>query len=192
MLLEVSLETLKKIGITANQYLLGMLIHKELYGQLQEYYNNTNVQDDIIRDLNKLKELGYLTWSGELSKDFQNVKITPSYIVAFSVGDVFTELYNAYPTKVIRPNGKEYLLRTEKSQAKMLYTFIAGGNRSKHEHIMRCLQAEVEHRRNTNTMMYMKSLYNWLSNREWKSFEDKLDELSRVRKGVSSYGTELQ
>jgi hypothetical protein len=117
----------------------------------------------------------------------------PAFIKQISNGNFFEELYNAYPVKVIRDGGISDYLRTERYNSSKLYEMIVARNQSKHEHILKCLQYEVNHRESEGSMRYMKRMYKWLLSKEWKSFEERIGDTDNVLTGKEvKYGTELE
>jgi len=111
-----------------------------------------------------------------------------------SKGDLFDELYSEYPVKVIRTNGDVDYLRADRETARRIYALHVKGDKTVHDHIIKCLRFEVKKRYANSSLNYMKRLNKWLSSREWESYEDEVDDLSSAatrNEGESRYGTEL-
>ena len=194
MMLEVSLDTLTRSKITAHQFLIGKLLHTKKLKELEEYLKLTNSVQNLSIDLKNLALAGFITYYEEnVQKDLTNIKVSSHFTKLMSTGSAFEELYEAYPTKVIRDGGIPDYLRTERFNSKKLYEFIVANNRSKHEHILKCLQYEVNHREAEGSMRYMKRMYKWLLSQEWKSFEERIEDTDNVQTGKGvKYGTELE
>ncbi|MFW6225431.1 MAG: hypothetical protein ACOC3V_00565 [bacterium] len=194
MMLEVSLETLIKNKLTAHQFLIVKLIHEKRFENLDKYIKSSKSLNNIEEDLNHLNNVGLIDlYNSTNPKDFKNIKVTSKFIKEMSEDDYFDELVNLYPVKVVRKNGVTDYLRTERASSRRLYEMIVARNKSKHEHIMKCLRYEVDLRSREGSLGYMKRLPNWLVSREWKSFEDRIVDSENVQnQEITKYGTEIE
>jgi hypothetical protein len=194
MMLEVSLDTLTRCKITAHQFLVTKLLHEKKFEKLEEYLTLTDSLQNLTNDLNHLASIEFINWDvNDVSKDFKNIKILPTFIKQVSNGSLFEELYDSYPIKVIRDGGIPDYLRTERYNSRRLYDMIVARNQSKHEHILKCLQYEVNHRESQGSMRYMKRMYKWIQDQEWRSFEERVGDTENVQTGKEvKYGTELE
>lgn len=193
-MLEVSLETLIKNKLTAHQFLIVKLIHEKRFENLDKYIKSSKSLNNIEEDLNHLNNVGLIDlYNSTNPKDFKNIKVTSKFIKEMSEDDYFDELVNLYPVKVVRKNGVTDYLRTERASSRRLYEMIVARNKSKHEHIMKCLRYEVDLRSREGSLGYMKRLPNWLVSREWKSFEDRIVDSENVQnQEITKYGTEIE
>ena len=192
MMLEVTINTLKRGRITAHQFLIASLIAKSDIVTLMDYLILSNSEDSFSSDLSNLAKAGYVQYNQENPKDFQSIRVDPSFFKEIANGDYFEELFAIFPVKVIRTNGMSDYLKTEKTYCKNIYDSRVARNKQKHDHIIRCLRKEIEIRESENSMAFMKRLSNWLASEEWKSFEDRLDESVLVKNEVQVYGTTLE
>lgn len=193
-MLEVSLDTLNRSKITAHQFLIIKLLHDKKFEELEEYLNLTDSLKDVFKDLYYLSSIGFINYDdSSVSKDFRNIKILPLFIKQVSDGNFFEEFHDAYPIKVIRDGGIPDYLRSERYNSRKLYDMIVARNQSKHEHILKCLKYEINHREAEGSMRYMKRMYKWLLSKEWKSFEERVEDTENVQLGKEvRYGTELE
>ena len=60
-----------------------------------------------------------------------------------------------------------------------------------HNHIMACLRYEIDDKMRTGKMGYMKTMWKWLTQHEWETYDEqmKLDKPSTIDN--YNYGTEL-
>lgn len=194
-MLEVSLDTLKRGRLTAHQFLLLKMIHERRFIEIQEYLDRTDSRKSLLDDLIHLKGVKLiLKYDTNDPNDLKWVSIAPDFKMLISDGDFFEELYASFPVKIIRPNGTQDYLRADRSTCRKIYTTIVGSNRSKHQHILKCLQFEVNLRNGDGTLSYMKRMSNWLTSQEWKSVEERIADSSNARTEVNDigYGTELE
>ena len=191
MLLEVTLNTLKKGRITAHQFVIVKLLVDRKLVELNDYIILSNSEKNLQNDLENLELAKYITYDKDNIKDFHKIKVQPDFYKEISNGDFFEEIYMNFPTSVTRTNGSIDYLRTEKTYCKNIYDNLIGRNRSKHEHMLACLKKEVEIRNKEKSFAYMKRLSNWLSSEEWRSFESRLDE-SIIANNEEGYGTSLE
>ena len=58
-----------------------------------------------------------------------------------------------------------------------------------HQHIMNCLSFEIDNKMLTGKIGYMKTMWKWLTQNEWETYEEQM----KVEEPVisNSYGTEL-
>ena len=191
MLLEVSIETLNKLKLTAHQFLIVKLLHERLFDTLNSYINLSNSRDNLGDDLSILSSAGFLNYNASDPGDFKIIRLTPLFARVVTEGNFFEELFETFPRKIFRPNGTVDYLRTDRSNAERLYKFITGNNKSKHDHIMKCLRLEIELRQREGNLHYMKRLPNWLTSREWESYADRIVDSTGVL-NEERYGTNVE
>jgi len=185
MIVEVNTDTLIKADLTANQYLISYLIYQRAYSA----YDNLKFNSpQIVKD--ELKEL--------INKGFifqtdtrMGYSVTDKFLEYFGNKDQFNELLDHYPTYVIRPDGQKDFLRTDRAKNKKRYDNIVKRNKSKHQHIIKCLDFEIQFRKNTDSLKYMKKLSNWIESCEWEIWSERM-ELEPSLKKSNTYGTELE
>ena len=129
--------------------------------------------------------------SATIPRDYQ---VTLNFKDLINKDDLFDELYNEYPVKVIRPDGNLDYLRADRKASRGIYALLTKGDKQVHDHIIKCLRFELKRRYANNSLNYMKRLNKWLSSREWESYEDEVDDLSSAatrNEGEMRYGTGL-
>lgn len=196
-MLEISLETLKKAKITAHQFLILKLVTDRKFSELEYYLTLTNSIESLKKDLTYLENIKMINkFDKNNPMDFKWITVNINFFILVSEGDYFEEFYNMFPIKVYRPNGTIDYLRSDRSHCKKLYINITKRNKSKHEHILKCLNFEIKEREATGTLPFMKRMVNWLTSEEWKSIEDRLsdstDIINKNNKTNMPYGTELK
>lgn len=164
---------LLKNGLTPDEYSICLLLESKKFGLLREFVKlKGNSFYDNIKRLNGLEYITYNTIGNIV--EIKDITLTNNFKKLISFEDPFLELYNKFPVKVIRPNGKEDLLRISKNKCKIKYEKILKNNPLIHDHILECLDVEIKDKKSTSSMGYFKRLYNWLENKEWEKYEDKL------------------
>jgi hypothetical protein len=157
-----------------------------------EYYLASYGTDE---DLKILFEKGYLlNYSEELR--VQDLIVSRKEIGKLFGYDesLFWEIFGTYPIKVSNGSGGTRALRptTHKSaltkKMKKKYEKKVK-TKAVHEHIMRCLQAELWMRRKSNTLQFMQQLDVYLNQESWYNYEYLL-EMSNEQK-TNNYGQDL-
>lgn len=59
-----------------------------------------------------------------------------------------------------------------------------------HEHIMDCLEYEIDDKMRTGKMGYMKTMWKWLTQHEWETFEEQM-KLDDYQPNTYNYGTDV-
>lgn len=191
MIVEVNTEYLIQSQLTAHQYIMLMFLYE---GKLNsfEYYLASYGTDE---DLKILFEKGYLlNYSEELR--VQDLIVSRKEIGKLFGYDesLFWEIFGTYPIKVSNGSGGTRALRptTHKSaltkKMKKKYEKKVK-TKAVHEHIMRCLQAELWMRRKSNTLQFMQQLDVYLNQESWYNYEYLL-EMSNEQK-TNNYGQDL-
>ena len=189
MIIEIDTKILDKIeNLTMNQLVFLSLVsndNQNSYQNIQKLISlitENEIQDLINRKLVSI-EIQDTNKLYKVSKEFK--------LLLTNKEDFFDEFYEAYPIYVIRPDGAKGFLRTNVNKCRHEYSKVTGRSRSMHEHIIQCLNSEVQEKMSTGKLGYMKTMWKWLVNREWENEEEKLKIKDTVV--VSSvYGTELQ
>ena len=101
---------------------------------------------------------------------------------------MFDEFYELYPIYVMRPDGTKGFLRSNINKCRKEYNRIIGRSKAMHEHVMRCLNFELNSKMTTGKIGYMKTMWKWLVQREWEAIEDQMNEESY---STNSYGTNI-
>ena len=104
---------------------------------------------------------------------------------------MFDEFYDQFPVYVTRPDGTKGFLRANINKCRKEYNRIIGKSKAMHNHIMACLRYEIDDKMRTGKMGYMKTMWKWLTQHEWETYDEqmKLDKPSTIDN--YNYGTEL-
>ena len=191
MLITFDTDSLTKQELTAEQYTWLLMIADNKQGLLKQYTQTIKISDDqIFQNLDLFRKKGLIEL---VSGDFGDVtytKITPKAKEFLYGNDMFKEFLNEFPQSVTRTDGVVDFLRTDISNAENTYMSYVGRSRDKHEHILKCLKAEIKHRTENGSMPYMKRILSWITNKSWQSYEDSLDSILTTNKDLG-YGTTL-
>lgn len=101
----------------------------------------------------------------------------------------FDEFYNLFPAYVTRPDGTKGFLRTNLNKCRKEYNRIIGKSKAMHEHICDCLKYEIDDKMMTGKLGYMKTMWKWLTQREWEVMEEQMQ---YNMEGGCNYGYDLK
>lgn len=197
MILEIDTKFLLEHKISAHQYLLLKYALNSDYNAMKNYLNASNKYNDLIEDMVAMYNAGFISTPPNDKATFRSVVPSERFIKLMSfTGDPFDEFYNAFPVKVLRPDGEYDYLRIDRIRCRKLYHNIVRVNKTMHDHIMSCLKLEVQDRSQKGKMSFMKRMPTWLSSEAWKVYEDKLTaSISSVDtsiQGRTGYGTDIE
>lgn len=103
---------------------------------------------------------------------------------------MFDTFYDQFPVYVIRPDGTKGFLRANVNKCRKEYNRIVGKSKAMHEHIMDCLRYEIDDKMRTGKMGYMKTMWKWLTQHEWETFEEQM-KLDDYQPNTYNYGTDI-
>ena len=194
MIVDINIDALTKMGITAHQFIIARFVFEKRFIYLDHYLTLTKSNNNLSLDIGNLEKQGFLesAKNKDGSYDFKRFIFRKAFIENFNGYDLYDELYARYPSKVYRTDGQIDYLRVDRNKCKQLYSMIVGKDRSKHEHILKCLDAEVAHRRSNGSMKYMKRMSSWLNSEEWKSYEDRISDSVSTTENAQGYGENIE
>jgi hypothetical protein len=191
MIVEINTEYLISSQLTANQYVMLSLLY-EGKRNCFEYYLLTY---DVQSELEELSTKGYILNYAEDTLVSNLIISREKTAKLFGYDEsLFWEIFGTYPIKVSNGNGGTRALRptTHKSaltkKMKKKYEKKVK-TKAVHDHIMRCLQAEMWMRRKSNTLQFMQQLDVYLNQESWYNYEYLL-EMSNEQKS-NNYGQDL-
>jgi hypothetical protein len=192
-MLEIDTETLSHYKLNAHQFLVAYLVYKRQFQTIENYLEDTSseITEADIKALTKSK----LIKNHNTDDVFyvHRLEASPSAISLFATGDFFDELLDHYPVSVRRPSGQRDFLRTNLKNCRQLYKKITKEKKQIHDHIVRCLDYEVNIRKQEGSLSYMKKLVNWLNGREWEAYEQAMQQDKRkAEEEEISYGTKIE
>jgi hypothetical protein len=171
MIIQVSTESLKKFGISANDYLYLYLIDRKEYDILAELNLDIDIESLQTKDLLKIGE------------DVQSHTIRGELFLFNSTpfDQMWSELLSYFPLKVSVSNGKGVRVLRAKDptavankQSKKKYQVYINGDVSKHKEVIKCLKTELSIRSKGDTMGFMQMLSTWVNQHTWEKY-DSLD-----------------
>jgi len=185
MIIEVNTKILDYPGININQLVfLSMVLGK----------NQPNNQD--VRKIVSLisdDEISYLT-SQELITSIErgnSITYLPTEKLKSLVKpkkDYFDTFYDMYPVYVMRPDGTKAYLRANVNKCRHLFGTYVGQSEAMAQHLIECLDKEVNKKMLTGKLSYMKTMWRWLVDHQWEEIEEEMQDTNT---NVNSYGTEL-
>ena len=186
---------ISKMHINAHQFLIIRFLYEKKFIYLEHYLASTKSNKNISLDIKDLEEKGYINpiLKTDGSYNFPKCILSYSAIQNFNGGDYYEKLYQKYPSKVYRTDGTPDYLRADRRKCEQLYSMIILNDTIKHNHILKCLDVEIKHRRATNSMGYMKRMSKWIASEEWKIYEDRAsNEISANEEKEIGYGEEVE
>jgi len=190
--MELKIETkfLLDNNLSPNEAVILNLLHEKRNKVIKEL--STKMRSDPFEiEIPRLKELELIEGNTLLS-----LKLTEKGLELVEARDYFNELLEAFPSSVVRKDGKTAYLRTAKKRSRDMYFKITRKRKDIHEHILSCLKYEVEKRTESNEMMWFKSLPKWLESEEWEVWGERMKEEERSnildKPKETAYGTELE
>lgn len=104
----------------------------------------------------------------------------------------FDQFYELFPVYVTRPDGTKGFLRANINKCRKEYNRIVGKSKAMHEHLMKCLQFEIDNKMLTGKLGYMKTMWKWLTQREWEVMEEMMQDNDNVsQQNTYGYGTRI-
>jgi hypothetical protein len=180
MKIEIDLVALKSLKLTSNEYIyIQLLVQNPSLATEFRSFKYGITQDE----LNKLIEVGYIN---------QDYSLTTNAITKFKVkSDYFEAFFDEYPVAVIGPDGNKRYLRLHTNNCKTLYKKIVGNDQELHKHIVECLKYQLS-KQKLKDLTYMRTMYNWLKNEEWKQWEEnQQEEIVKTQKIKEAYGNTI-
>lgn len=102
--------------------------------------------------------------------------------------DHFDRFYEMYPVYVMRPDGTKCYLRANVNKCRHLFNTYVGKSDAMAEHLIECLEFEINKKTTQGKLSYMKTMWRWLVDHQWEETEAEIED---VPQHVNSYGTEL-
>jgi hypothetical protein len=176
MVVDINIDKILKLGITADVYMLLYLIHKKNYLVANKYLaKNPILTKEVLDDLINKRLIHNSNLPGECNPEKIQIRDIFVQNVIKPTG-FYDEFLEHFPIKVLRPDGNTDYLRTDLKRCKVIYNKMTKGDREIHNNIVRCLDEEVKIRNATNQMKFMKRLPKWLASEEWETWRLKLED----------------
>lgn len=175
MLITLNTDSIKQLNVRLEHYIFLLLAAEQKQDLLDGYFPK-DTRDVLLKE--------------DLIENVEECKLTEKAKKIVYGDNLFKEFTNEFPQKVTRTDGTVDFLRTDLVNAENLYLSYVGRSRDKHNHIIKCLKAEVKQREGNGSMPYMKRIFTWLASKGWQSYEDIVDEVLTSNKDLG-YGTTL-
>lgn len=191
MIVEINIEYLISSQLTVNQYVMLNLLYEGKRNSF-EYYLLTY---DVHEELKDLSDKGYILNYAEDTLVSNLIISREKTSKLFGYDDsFFWELFGTYPIKVSNGKGGTRALRPTSLKAaltkKMKKKYEKKvKTKAVHDHIMRCLRAEMWMRRKSQQLQFMQQLDVYLNQESWFNYEYLL-EMSNEQK-TNDYGQDL-
>lgn len=101
----------------------------------------------------------------------------------------FDIFYDMYPVYVMRPDGSKSYLRANVNKCRHMFNSKVGNSSAMAEHIIKCLDFEINKKMREGKLSYMMTMWNWLTRNQWEVSEEEMRDMEE--KPNQSYGTEL-
>ena len=194
MVIEVNTNSLIENSLTASQYIALHLLFEQKYATYTLWIETY----DLHKEMEGL--VGKYIYNYDKKTRPESIAYNKAAVQALlKLEDSgFWDLLSRYPIKVPDRNGGARYLRPASMTAdmnqklKMKYDRIVSKSKHKHEHIMRCLEAELWFRKKGNSLQFMRSLEVWLNRREWQNYEHLIEMSNSIKTTkTDKYGEDL-
>jgi hypothetical protein len=195
MILEIDTSYLIKNKITAHQYTIAKLVREDRQPELKKYLVTTKTDGSLRKDLEVLYAAGFVSMPPGSVISLNEINITTKFSQSHTfTTDPFEELYDAFPTKALRPDGSYDYLRVDQKRCRKMYYNIIRESPTLHDFILRCLAVEVNDRKSKGQMSFMKRMPTWLSSEGWKAYADVAEhcDISTLEENSTGYGQEIE
>jgi len=187
MLITLNTDSVKELDLNYESYAILLLMAENKTDLILDYLNTIYKLDDS-KDI--YQRYIKVFQDKKLLEDSNECKLTEKAKNIIFGDNLFKEFIIEFPQKVTRTDGTIDFLRTDLVNAENLYLSYVGRSRDKHNHILKCLKAEIKQRESNGTMPYMMRVFKWIANKGWTSYEDIVDEVLMSNKDLG-YGTTL-
>lgn len=186
MIIEVNTKILgENPGLNANQLLFLSIV----MGKNQPKYQDVRVVLELIAQ----DEIQYLIEQGLVTSIERGDSVTyePTDKLKQQVSPkkgYFDLFYDMYPSYVVRADGTKSYLRANVNKCRHYFDIKCGNSSAMAEHLIKCLEYEINKRMREGSLSYMMTMWNWITRNQWEAIEEEMNDKQTQ---VSSYGTEL-
>jgi len=176
MVVDVNIDKIIKLRITADVYIALYLIYKKNFTVFNKFIaKNPVLTDEVLEDLINKRLIHNSNTPGNCNP--QKIQIRDTFIEnVIKPTSFYDEFLEHFPVKVLRPDGTTDYLRSDLKRCKSIYNKMIKGDREIHNNILRYLDEEVKVRNQTNQMKFMKRLPKWLASEEWEVWRLKIED----------------
>ena len=169
MILEIDTSILDRIPtLSINQLVFLTLVLNDIKTDIQRLLSLVNEEE-----IQELETQGLI--SIQYDRDTQVISKTEKLEELLKEDKaMFDMFYDQFPVYVMRPDGTKGFLRANVNKCRKEYNHIVGKSKAMHEHIMNCLKYEIDERMRTGKIGYMKTMWKWLTQREWETIEEQM------------------
>ncbi len=169
MVIEVNIESCLNYEITASQYVFLNLLWQKKNNTVAAVLKNDPSLNKSIEDL---KSRGYILG---VSGGFIIERKKCNELFGTSDDDDFWEFYSTFPLKVgsggsTRPLRAQDPKSKNATEARSKYKARVK-SKAAHRHVMACLKAEIEQKRQAGNLGYMQNILTWLNQSTWQLSE---------------------
>ena len=188
MILELDTSLLNKFSISINQLVFISLVLNDNQINNQDIHELlSRVNEEEIQDLIQ-RNIIVVTISDD-NKIYSPSKELLDFIKK-NEQSMFDEFYEVFPIYVTRPDGTRGFLRSNVNKCRKEYNRIIGKSKAMHEHLLKCLQYEIEDKMRTGKIGYMKTMWKWLTQHEWETIEEQM-KVETPNQDYYNYGADI-
>lgn len=188
MILELDISLLNKLNISINQLVLLTLALNDIKVENQDIQKLLSLVNE--EEMQELESQGLISIQSD--GDTKVIDKTDKLKELFKEDrTMFDSFYDQFPVYVIRPDGTKGFLRANINKCRKEYNHIIGKSKAMHEHLLKCLQYEVENKMRTGKLGYMKTMWKWLTQHEWETIEEQMKDDDYVPQIYTGYGTDV-
>lgn len=175
LIINVDLDLILKTGLSIQDFLFLQLIKSGKKELMNEYHSmfgmilNKEGVDRLIKKgflIKKSDNLGYVFANFQTTDDFNS-------FTTIKAEDAIEDIKNTYPKKT--PSGNRVGLQSDSAKWGPKYLSIIKKDRALHQKILRCIEAEKQHRKKSNSEEYWALLLTYVNNKRWEVYIDDID-----------------
>lgn len=174
LIINVNIDLILKSGLSIQDYLFLQLVKSGKKELMQEYHSQFGMLL-TKEEVNRLIDGGYLLMLNKEGKYvFDNFKVSDDFnkLTEIKVEDALQDIKDIYPKKT--PSGARHL-QGDINKWGPKYLSIIKKDRTLHEKILRCIEAEKVHRKKNNQEEFWALLLTYVNNKRWELYIDSID-----------------
>jgi hypothetical protein len=182
--IELDINFITRNHLSPNEYVFLYLYNND-NELLYKVFPDLNEENIVNETTLKLQEKGYIKIISNKEIDFRkkfNIKYNTD-------NKYFEEFFNTFPLET--PDGRRLRpVRLDSAIAKRCkkkYEALTKNKLEIHEHILKCLKAQLEYDR--KNLLYLNNIDTWLNQQVWTKYEDLVDKKTEETK---LYGSEIK
>lgn len=173
LIFTVNYDALLQTGVSVNQFLFLQLIHNQKSQRYYQFYleqfpegQNIGVQYLIDKGLLELIDKS----RGSLYTNFRTTKLFKN-LFDKDVESAIEDLKETYPKQT---PAKKRRLQSDQHKWGPKYQAMVKNKPELHQFILKCIKAEIKHRKSTNSEEFWPLLTTYINNKRWEDYAEEV------------------